>query len=185
MDDREIIRLLKKNPSEGLYEAIQKYNRLVRSIVQRILPNNPEDVEECVEDTFVNIWQNIHRFEPDTPYFRPYLLSIARNLAISRYRQMKRSDVVSLESVPEPVEEDIAGMVLQAESSRELREAMLEMEEPDRGIFFRRFFLFESYKQIASALKLSEAQVKNRLHRKKLWLRRTLEERGFCYEANG
>lgn len=183
MSDREIVRLLKNNPSEGLYEAIQKYNRLVFTIIRRILPNNPEDVEECVEDTFVNIWKRIDSVNPDAACFKAYLLGTARNIAITRYRQLRRSHTVPLDSVPEPMGEDIAGDVLKAETSREIQALVLEMEEPERGIFFRRYFLFESYQQVAQALGLSEGKVKNTLHRKKSWLRKKLEERGVIYET--
>lgn len=184
MSDKEIILLLKSKPSEGLYEAIKKYGQLVRTVIRRILPNNPEDVEECVEDTFVNIWQHIRHVESDTLLFKAYILSTARNITITRYRQIKRSSVVSLESVPDPVGDDVAEDVLKAESSRELQKTIMEMEEPDRGIFFRRYFLFESYKQIAHTLEISEVQVKNKLCRKKVWLRKKLEERGISYETN-
>lgn len=185
MSDKEIILLLKARPSDGLYEAIQQYHRLVRTVVRRILHNHPADAEECVEDTFVNIWRQIDRIDPDTPYFKAYILGAARNIAITRYRQLHRNQTLSLESVPEPVEKDIAETILSNETNREVQQLVLEMDEPDRGIFFRRYFLFESYKQIAQALKLSEVQVKNKLYRKKLSLRKKLEERGILYEANG
>lgn len=185
MNDKEIILLLKRDPSRGLYEAIEKYNRLVRTLVRRILPNRPADAEECVEDTFVNIWRRIDDIDPDTPYLKAYILRAARNIAITRYRQMKRSNTVSLDAVPEPIEIDIAEDVIETESNREIREAVMELEEPERGIFFRRYFLFESYKRIAQALRLSETQVKNTLYRKKSHLRKKLEERGISYETIG
>lgn len=172
MSDNEIIQLLKDKPSDGLYEVIQKYNRVIHAIVRRILPHHPADVEECVEDTFVNIWKNISRIDPDTPFFKAYILNMARNITISRYRQLKRKDEVSLESIPEPMENNIVETIIQAENNNEIQKLILEMEEPDRGIFFRRYFLFESYKQIAQALKLSEVQVKNKLYRKKSCLRK-------------
>lgn len=185
MSDKEIILLLKQKPSEGLFEVIQKYNRLVRTVVRRILPNHHSDAEECVEDTFVNIWQHIDSIDPSTLLFKAYILSTARNLTISRYRQLKRNHLISLDAVSEPADRDMIETILQDETKNEIQKLVMEMEEPDRGIFFRRYFLFESYKQIAHALKLSEVQVKNKLYRKKACLRKKLEERGILYEANG
>lgn len=184
MSDRDIIRLLKDRPSDGLYEAIQKYNRVVRTIVRRILPNNHADAEECVEDTFISIWQHIDSIDPSAQFFKAYLLSTARNITITRYRQLKRRAAVSLDSVPEPSENNMVEMMLKEEACNEVQKLIMEMEEPDRGIFFRRYFLFESYKQIAHALRLSEVQVKNKLYRKKPFLRKKLEERGISYEAD-
>lgn len=183
MNDKEIILLLRDSPSKGLYEAIAKYSRLIRTVVRRILPNNPEDVEECVEDTFVNVWRHVDNIDLNNPNLKAYLLTTARNITITRYRQLKRRDVVSLECVPEPTEDDVSQTILDAETSRELKSLIMEMQEPDRGIFFRRYFLFETQKQIAQALELSEVQIKNKLYRGRLWLRKELEERGIPYEV--
>lgn len=185
MSDHEIIKLLKNNPSEGLHEAIGKYSRLVRTIVRRILPYHAQDVEECVEDTFVSVWRHIGNVEAGAPFFKGYILRTARNIAISRYRQIRRNDTVPLDSVPEPIGGGVEECILEKDASRELEKLILQMQEPDRGIFFRRYFLFESYKQVAQAMGLSEVQVKNKLYRVKLRLRNQLEERGVSYEVNG
>jgi len=182
LDDRKIILLLKTKPSDGLYEAMQKYCVAVRSVVRRILPYHPQDVEECVEDTFVNVWRFIDSVDPDTKTLKGLLLSTARNIAITRYYRLKRSQVISLETLDLAGDEDIAETVLESEATKELQRLVIDMRKPDREIFFRKYFLFESLKQIGDKIGLDEVQVRNKLYYGSQKLRKQLEERGISYE---
>ncbi|MDR2570200.1 MAG: RNA polymerase sigma factor, partial [Oscillospiraceae bacterium] len=85
MDDKQIIKLLHSDPAEGLKEAISAYGSLITTIVLRIL-KNPEEAEECTADAFVSLWKNIHNLK-DIHNLKAYLLCIARNNAIDRYRK--------------------------------------------------------------------------------------------------
>lgn len=183
MEDRQIILLLREDPSEGLRKAIEKYGGLVKTVVSRVLPYHAEDVEECVADTFVNIWKTAGRIDPDTGTFKGLLLCTARNTAINRYHQLRRRQVISLDTVDLVSDEDIAMTVISGEACRELQRLILEMGSPDKEIFFRKYFLFEKVREIAARLSLDEVQVKNRLYRGRQRLSKKLEERGVSYEA--
>lgn len=183
LSDKEIISLLQENPSDGLYYAMKKYDRLVYTVISRILINNPQDVEECVEDTFVNIWRSIDKVDPNTDTFKGLILSAARNLAISRYRKLRKEQTVSINTIDVASNDNVAEMILSEEVTKELQLLMSEMKEPDRSIFFRRYFLFESLDEIADNCGLSYVQVKNKLYRGKKKLRKKLENGGRTYEA--
>ena len=183
MEDKQIILLLKNKPSDGFYEAIQKYRAAVTAVIARVLPYHPQDVEECVADTFVNIWRFIDRIDEETRTFKGLVLCTARNIAINRYNQLKRRQVISMETLDLVSDEDIALAVQGAEATKELQKLIVEMREPDQEIFFRKYFLFEPVKDIAKRLELDEVQVKNKLFRGRQRLRKQLEERGISYEA--
>ena len=63
MKDRELTRLLQAHPEEGLEAAMLEYAPLVKSILCRILPQNPCDREECMADVFVALWRNAAKLE--------------------------------------------------------------------------------------------------------------------------
>lgn len=79
---------------------------------------------------------------------------------------------------------DVSDAVVDADATQALKELIVELEEPDREIFFRKYFLFEPLGLIAQKVGLDQAQVKNRFYRGKRKLRKRLEERGISYEAN-
>ena len=55
MKDRELTRLLQTRPEEGLEAAMLDYAPLVKAVLNRILPQNPCDREECMADVFVSL----------------------------------------------------------------------------------------------------------------------------------
>ena len=48
MKDRELTRLLQTQPEEGLEAAMLDYAPLAKAVLNRILPQNPCDREECM-----------------------------------------------------------------------------------------------------------------------------------------
>lgn len=184
MEDRQIIKLLQKRPSAGIHEAMAKYRSGVQAVTAGILRGNAQDIEECIADTFINIWKTADRLDPDTQTFKGLILSTARNVAITRYNQLRRRQVVSIDTFLEIIgEEDVSVTVLGEETSRELQGLIVDMGQPDQEIFFRKYFLFDSIKEIAARLRVDEIQVKNRLYRGRKKLKQQLEERGMSYEA--
>ena len=82
MEDRQIIELYWKRAEDAIRETDVKYGRLCHYIAQNILAS-PEDSEECVNDTWLGLWNAI-------PPQRPSRLSafvgrITRNLALKRF----------------------------------------------------------------------------------------------------
>lgn len=177
----ELIRLLKTKPSEGLREAIRQYGGLTRTVISRIIPYNPQDIEECIADTFINAWKTIERLD-ENGSFKGYLLCIARNTAINRYQQLKRQNHVSFDLLEILGEEDIEMSVIDDETLMELQELIASMSEPDREIIIRKYFLFESLKEIGRRFEMTDEQVKKRLYNSRQRLKTALIERGVTYE---
>jgi RNA polymerase sigma-70 factor (ECF subfamily) len=187
VDDRQIISLLINMPSEGMYTALQKYSGLVQMIIARILRGCPQDVEECVADTFVNAWKTIDRLDAADSSLKGYLICIARNTAINRYRQLKKQNAGSVVLLEDTISlssgEDILHSIIQDEDTFALQQLIMAMDQPDRDIFIRKYFLFESVKEIAEHVAADEVQVKNRLYRGRQRLRAELLQRGVSYAA--
>lgn len=182
MDDKNLIQLLQSKPSEGLREIIRQYGGLLRTVISRIILNSHQDVEECVADTFISAWKNIHRLDAGCS-LKGYLLCIARNTAINRYHQLKRQNHASLELLELVGGEDVELTVIGDETSLELQELIAAMPEPDREIIIRKYFLFESLNEIGGRLGITDEQVKKRLYRSRQKLKTALEERGVTNEA--
>ncbi len=58
-----------------------------------------------------------------------------------------------------------------------VQELVAGMDEPDREIFVRRYYLLESIREISRRTELDEIQIKNRLYRGRQKLKKQLEER--------
>ena len=88
----------------------------------------------------------------------------ARNKAIDRYRQLRRT---SADPLPEDFEllAQPLGPAAASEAEELIAELVEQMEPPDREIFLRRYYGLQSSKEIGRALDMEEHAVNVRLSR--------------------
>ena len=102
-----------------------------------------------------------------------WLCVTARNTAITRWRALRRKGTV-------PLDEAIAGDWLltpqPTEAEERIQALVLELEEPDRTIFLRRYYLLEPAREIARVLHMTEHNVNVRLSRGRAKPRRRFTE---------
>ncbi|MBN8191764.1 sigma-70 family RNA polymerase sigma factor [Bacillus sp. NTK074B] len=174
---------LKKKKEDALEYIIDAYMPLVKTIATKILHNrNRLDVDECINDVFLTVWQNSHQFKGEAEDFKKWIGMITKYKAIDQYRQSeKRNDreqqdesLLAKSSTP-----GTDTSVLQKEEKHELLAAISQLEELDRDIFMMKYFLGLTNMEIADQLNLSKAAVDNRLYRgkKKLASNMKLKER--------
>lgn len=83
MEDTKIIDLFFLRSETAVTELEQKYGTACKSLAFHIL-NSKEDAEECVNDAYLALWNNIPPNRPDP--LRAYLCQIVRNLSIKKYK---------------------------------------------------------------------------------------------------
>jgi len=83
MNDEQIVDLFLKRSEKAIYEAKEKYGKYCYSIAYNVL-HNIEDSEECVNDTYLQAWNEIPPQKPN--FLASFLGKIARNLAINKYK---------------------------------------------------------------------------------------------------
>lgn len=176
MEDSQIIPLLKSEPSRGLCEAVKKYHSYAAAIIGRVLGRHEQDIEECVADSFVAVWKMIQSGE-EIRNLKGCIGYAARNSAINRYKKLRREQTSNIDELELPSEDDVILDFEDSSNARTVQELVHGMDEPDREIFVRKYFLMESVKEIAKRTMLDEVQIKNRLYRGRAKLRRQLEER--------
>ena len=81
MEDEDIIALYWARDERAIRETSLKYGRLCRSIAGNILASR-EDCEECVNDTYLALWQAIPDARPAR--FSAFVGKVARNTALKR-----------------------------------------------------------------------------------------------------
>lgn len=176
MRDERIVLGIQNREEDVMNHVIEKYSRLLWPIAAAVLKNvgSEQDVEECVADTFIYLWQNPQKFDPSRGTLKSLLCIVVRSRAIDRYRQINRRSTLPLE---EAVVADRFGMqeeLLREETRRELTAAVNALGEPGREILVRRYYYNQKPREIALALGLSVKQVDNSLYRSKRQLRETL-----------
>jgi RNA polymerase sigma-70 factor (ECF subfamily) len=80
----------------ALGALMERWERPVKGLIGRIVLNAAE-AEELAQETFVRVWQQREKFRAGAE-FRPWLFSIAVNLARNRLRWWRARPTVALEA---------------------------------------------------------------------------------------
>ena len=178
MEDREILTLLWQR-SEGAIGALaERFGALVYRIAMNLL-GSPQDAEECVNDTYLAVWNAIPPNRPEP--LRPYVCRIGRNIALNRLR----SSTAQKRSGYELSLEELAGCISAPcpEGGQALGRAMdawLDtLNKENRAIFLRRYWFGDTVKDIANAFGMTENAVSVRLSRLRDGLKAHLIKEGY------
>ena len=87
MDDSKIVDLYWARSDSAIAETAKKFGAYCRTIAYNVL-QDPEDSDECVNDTYMRAWNSMPDKRP--PALAPYLGRITRNLALSRVTDKNR-----------------------------------------------------------------------------------------------
>ena len=76
-------------------ELMEQYAALVWKTAAACL-ENPEDIKECVNDTFLEFYLHSDRYDPGKGSYAAFLCTIARRKAINRYRKNRKASGISM-----------------------------------------------------------------------------------------
>lgn len=184
MDDSKILSLFTQRSEEAITYAERKFGPICRNIARNLLRND-QDAEECLSDTWHTLWETIPPQHPEK--LAAYTAGITRNLAMKRLTQRsaaKRSYVtVSFEElnqcIPDPT--DPQTILEGRELTRLLENFLRALPLENRTLFLRRYWFFDSVRQIARQMGMTEGQVKTRLYRMRLELKEYLAKEADIY----
>ena len=175
MDDLQIISMLFERSETAIAELRQKFGGLCRSVISNILSDR-RDVEECISDTYMRVWNSIPPQRPAR--LDGYLARIARNTALDRYDyNMAGMRNTALTVVYEELEgclpsgdEETDAVEFRFFINRFLR----GLPKETRVMFIRRYWYGETVAEIASACGCGEEKVKSSLFRTRNKLREAM-----------
>ena len=162
---------------------VDAYSAPIYRLGLRML-GDPQDAEDVLQETFLKAYRALPAFEGRSS-LSTWLYRIAVNEALMLLRQ-KRPDTVSIdeereteEGEQEPVQIVDWGALpeeelLSTETRKALDDAIQRLPSTLRSVFLLRDIEGLSVRQTAEALEVSEAVVKTRLLRARLWLREQL-----------
>ena len=179
-DDDVIIQKIIDGDEESFGYMIDKYSKLLWVIVGGILNNigTVQDIEECISDVFVEVWQNPKAFIKQKGPLKNYLAVMAKSKALDRYRVLSKSKIVEINETIKSSDDDLLDYVINKEMYASLYEAIDSLSEPNKEIIIRRYFFEEKPAYIAERTNIPVKEVENRLYQSKLRLRIILTEKG-------
>ena len=153
---------------------LEKYNRLVFSLVYRMV-GNKEDAEELTQDTFVKAFRHLNKFKGESS-FSTWIYRIAYNTTVSETRKKRLTFVAIEEELIAQVSEEDGIAVLKEENREEnikrLEKALTLLPPEDNALIHLFYLQNKTIEEVAKISELSASNVKIKLHRirKKLYV---------------
>ncbi|MBV8695507.1 MAG: sigma-70 family RNA polymerase sigma factor [Ktedonobacteraceae bacterium] len=211
-DDDLARRLLEHDP-EALETLISRYSRELFYFIRLVLDGVgvAQDAEECVNDLFVAVWQEIATFDAQRGTLRTWLTMRAKYIALDRRRQLCRHQAHTTQPAHEDhrwsstesnqkasgwqsyksdgwansplyAESSMEHLLEQSERREELRLALETLPELDRYLVYQRYFKFASTEELAAKTGLTRHAIDTRLWRARKTLREALKGHAYEYE---
>jgi RNA polymerase sigma-70 factor (ECF subfamily) len=162
--DREDAARLSKGDTSGLAGLMSRHqDRLFRYLLR--LVGDTSVAEDVFQQTWLQVAERIRRYDPARP-FAPWLVTVARNLALD---QLRRRRMVSLEDTEEPVapasSSDPHERAMARQSAARVDAALGALGPLDREVLTLRFEDELELPELAATLAVPLPTAKARLYR--------------------
>lgn len=172
--DAALVEQALRNDQKAFRQLVNRYLPLVYNYLYRMTQNH-EVSEEMAQEAFVKAYNHLKSFDQSRS-FKPWILRIASNAAISELR--KQSKVVSLNALEEEGHwgeadhqpaDDIVARLERKLSSEEVLNVLNKMDEKYRQVLLLRYKEELSYEEISQALNIP-------LNTVRTWIKRGLDK---------
>ncbi len=188
LNDKKIIAAIKARDERMLAFVVQKYSKLLWKIAASILINaaSVQDVEECVADVFIYLWQYPEKYDPDKGKLSSWLSVVARSKAVDSYRRIIRKREISMEEIVVEslgyAENNVPDEEMEKRHFKDKLRSYIEgLDENEKELVIRRYYYEQKPSEIAVALDIPKKQVENRLYHARQKLRKMMEKQeGEC-----
>jgi RNA polymerase sigma factor (sigma-70 family) len=101
--DEDLAKMLQERDLDAFETLISRYSREIYYFVRLVLDGIgvAQDAEECVNDLFITVWQEIDTFDPERGTLRTWLTMRAKYIALDRRRQLCRRQALHVQSADE------------------------------------------------------------------------------------
>jgi RNA polymerase sigma-70 factor (ECF subfamily) len=150
------------------------------ALLQHVLPLTGGDrgrAEDIVQETPIRAWQHPDAVRPDSGPVRPWLYTVARNLAVdairrrtARPREVSDAPLALVESPEDDIERAVESWVMS--------DALDSLRPEHRDVLVQVYYQGRSVAEAAAALGIPAGTVKSRTYYALRSLKLTLEERG-------
>ncbi|MEG0051417.1 MAG: sigma-70 family RNA polymerase sigma factor [Terrisporobacter sp.] len=162
MEDKIIIKYLKKKKEEGLMLLINNYGDYINTIVKNNLKDLNFYQEECINDILLSIWNNIDSFDSKKNTLKNWIGVVSKHKTIDykrKYLKQSREEIIN---------EDISVLdrnLLKKELEEEVEELLKNLKEKDKKLF-RLYYLEElDIETIAEEMNIKPFNIYSRLSR--------------------
>ena len=174
--DRDLVRRVQSGDSTAFRALFDKYHRRAFAVAMGVVKNQ-DDALDAVQEAFVKVHKNIHKFEGSSSFYT-WLYRIVMNSSIDHVRRTSRRKSLSFDERQLHEESDVTGdgalvpnvtdanpgkAALRRELGSAIEAALQELPEHHRAVIVLREIEGMSYEEMAQVLEVPKGTVMSRL----------------------
>ena len=184
--EEELITQLCNGEESSYIFLMRKYGRRLYAIAKRYT-NSDEDAKDCVQQTYIKVFSNIHKFEKRSSLWT-WMRRILINISIKTVQSKHRGQEISISDLlPDfdsnngrtetnwQFKESVDVIISRKESAEIVRNAIYSLPRDYRMVLLLRDIEGYSTEEVAGILEISVSASKTRLHRARAALKNLLE----------
>ena len=182
INEDNFVEQLKFRNEKALEYVIDNYGRIVKSIVKKHLFSLQDYQEECINDVFLAVWENIESYRPMRSSFVNWIAGIARYKAIDYKRKyLKRIQTENLEDVTAGEEDREQMKMIEEELSEEMEEMLSCLSPEDRELFMKLYVEEMEPEEVSRQTGMKKDVIYNRVSRGRRKIRKLFSTQKGAY----
>lgn len=161
MQDKLIVKYIKKCNQKGMEMLIDSYNGLLTSVIRKHLNSLLIYEEECISDVLFLIWENIEGFDSKRNTFKNWICAIAKYKAIDYKRKYISKINLEINNNISYIDENLA----RVEIEEEINEILNFLNDKDKELFTRYYLDGYKLEEIAIETNNNVSNLHSRLSR--------------------
>lgn len=159
-DTSQLVEGLIRNDRKSYDELYGNYSSKLYGIALHI--TQKQDIaEDVLQETFIKIYNNVHRFDGSKGTFFSWILNICRNGAIDKIRYGKESRKIQFDSLNVIISTDTNPEIKRA--NEELWEVLDKLDDEHKEILKLSYYYGFTHPEIAEKLNLPLGSVKSKI----------------------
>ena len=181
LQDGQLVQLVAERDAGALEVLYDRYGKAAYSLARRILTDEVL-AQDVVQEVFLSLWRDAHRFDAGRGTLATYLLSMTHHRAVDVVRReenlrRRRTSDEALEFRPDPA----PGVEAQAEAAErrvEVRAALAQLPPAQREALALAYFGGYTQREVATLVGVPLGTVKTRMAAGMRKLKEALREAG-------
>ena len=162
--EENFIEEIKKRNEKALEYVIENYGWILKTVLKKHLFYLQDYYDECMNDCFLGIWENIESYNPNKSSFKNWIGGIAKYKSIDYTRKyLKDLDNRNIEDINIPDTDTPLNEILEKEMNKEIKEMLNCLSNEDKEIFKQLYFEEKNMDEISINTGLSKSILYNRL----------------------
>ncbi|CEN24393.1 sigma-70 family RNA polymerase sigma factor [Paraclostridium sordellii] len=162
MQDKLLIKYIKKKNPKGMDILIENYGGLLTSVVRTHLGILTNYEDECINDVLLSVWESIEGYDKNKNTFKNWICAIAKYKSINyRKKYLSKYEQTEIKDEIYYIDKEL----IRLEINEDIEEILCYLNSKDKELFIKYYIEGYQLSDIATENKTSVTNLHKRLSR--------------------